>query len=205
MNRYPILTDTIRLLEQEQSISRERKTVLQPLIDYIQQKVTDKQVVNLIFICTHNSRRSIFSQVWAQVAASRYGISNVYCYSGGTEVTAVFPKVIETLSNQGFNTIRISEENNSVYAIKYSDTAFPVIGFSKKYDHFYNPIAEFGAVMTCSEADGGCPFIAGAEKRIAITYEDPGFSDSTPEQSVVYANCSLQIATEMLYVFSMIK
>ncbi|WP_300488220.1 protein-tyrosine-phosphatase [Flavobacterium sp.] len=205
MNRYPILTDTIRLLEQEQTISRERKTVLQPLIDYIQQKVTDKQAVNLIFICTHNSRRSIFSQVWAQVAASRYGISNVYCYSGGTEVTAVFPKVIETLSNQGFNTIMISEENNSVYAIKYSDTAFPVIGFSKKYDHFYNPVSEFGAVMTCSEADGGCPFIAGAEKRIAITYEDPGFSDSTPEQSVVYASRSLQIATEMLYVFSMIK
>ncbi|HRB71169.1 MAG TPA: protein-tyrosine-phosphatase [Flavobacterium sp.] len=205
MNRYPILSDTIRLLEPEQSISRERKTVLQPLIDYIQQKVTDIQAINLIFICTHNSRRSIFSQVWAQVAAFRYGISDVYCYSGGTEATAVFPKVIETLSEQGLNTIRLSEENNPVYAIQYSDTAFPVIGFSKKYNHLYNPIAGFGAIMTCSEADGGCPFIAGAEKRIAITYEDPKLSDSTPEQSTVYASRSLQIATEMFYVFSMIQ
>ncbi len=205
MNSYSILSDTIRLLEPEQTISRERKIILEPLIDYIQQKVTDKQAINLIFICTHNSRRSIFSQVWAQVAASRYGIPNVYCYSGGTEATTVFPKVIETLSEQGFNTIRISEGNNPVYALKYDDTTFPVIAFSKKYDHSYNPASEFAAIMTCSEADGGCPFIVGAEKRIAITYEDPKLSDQTQEQSVVYTTRSLQIATEMFYVFSMIQ
>jgi arsenate reductase len=46
-------------------------------------------------------------------------------------------------------------------------------GFSKKYDDEFNPKSEFAAIMTCSQADGGCPFIAGAEKRIPITYEDP--------------------------------
>jgi arsenate reductase len=59
--------------------------------------------------------------------------------------------------------------------------------------------------MTCSQADGGCPFIAGAEKRIAITFEDPKVSDYTPEQSKVYLERSNQIAMEMNYVFSMIK
>ncbi len=205
MNRYPILSETIRLLEQEQSISPERKVILEPLIAYIQQKVTQNQTINLIFICTHNSRRSIFSQIWAQVAAFRYNISNVCCYSGGTEATAVYPKVIETLTEQGLDTIRISEGSNPVYAIKYDDTAFPVIGFSKKYNHFFNPASGFGAVMTCSEADGGCPFIVDAEKRIAITYEDPKLSDETPEQMALYAIRSLQIAAEMFYVFSMIQ
>jgi arsenate reductase len=60
--------------------------------------------------------------------------------------------------------------------------------------------------MTCSQADGGCPFIAGAEKRIPITtFEDPKISDNTPQQSQVYAERSLQIASEMFYVFSKIK
>jgi arsenate reductase len=48
-------------------------------------------------------------------------------------------------------------------------------------------------------------FIAGAEKRIPITYEDPKAFDNTPQQAEKYQERSLQIATEMLYVFSQIK
>ncbi len=106
---------------------------------------------------------------------------------------------------KGFYIFKIAENNNRVYAIKYSDNALPVIGFSKKYDSPFNPVSAFTAIMTCSQADGGCPFIAGAEKRIPITFEDPKISDNTPEQSKVYADRSLQIATEMFYVFSKIS
>jgi len=187
------------------SISEERKAILQPLIDFIQQKVNNRQDINLNFICTHNSRRSHLSQVWAQVASVYYHIPNVHCYSGGTEETALFPKVAETLTNQGLNIFKIADNNNPVYAIKYSDNALPVIGFSKKYDNPFNPVSAFTAIMTCSQADGGCPFIAGAEKRIPITFEDPKISDGTTEQAKVYTERSLQIATEMFYVFSMIK
>ncbi|KPE52590.1 protein-tyrosine-phosphatase [Chryseobacterium indologenes] len=186
------------------SISEERKTILQPLIDFVQQKVNNRQDININFICTHNSRRSHLSQVWAQVASAHFNMPNVNCYSGGTEETALFPKVAETLTNQGFNIFKIADTNNPVYAIKYSDNALPVIGFSKKYDSPFNPVSAFSAIMTCSQADGGCPFIAGAEKRIPITFEDPKISDNTPEQSQVYAERSLQIATEMFYVFSKI-
>ena len=59
--------------------------------------------------------------------------------------------------------------------------------------------------MTCSHADGNCPFIAGAEKRIPITYEDPKLFDNTEQQAAKYEERSLQIATEMLYIFSQIK
>ena len=187
------------------SISEERKTILQPLIDFIQQKVNDRQDININFICTHNSRRSHLSQVWAQVASAHFNMPNVHCYSGGTEETALFPKVAETLTEQGFNIFKIADTNNPVYAIKYSDNALPVIGFSKKYDSPFNPVSAFTAIMTCSQADGGCPFIAGAEKRIPITFEDPKISDNTPEQSQVYAERSLQIATEMFYVFSKVS
>lgn len=201
---YSALSETIEQL-QLRNISEERKLVLQPFIDFVQQKVNSSQNVNINFICTHNSRRSHLSQVWAQVASTHFNIPNVYCYSGGTEETALFPKVAETLINQGFSIFKIAESNNPVYAIKYGDNALPVIGFSKKYDSPFNPVSTFAAIMTCSQADGGCPFIAGAEKRIPITFEDPKISDNTLEQSKVYAERSLQIATEMFYVFSKIS
>src|SRR5690606_37981806 len=105
------------------SISEERKTTLQPLIDFVQQKASNGQDINLNFICTHNSRRSHLSQVWAQIASTHFNISNVYCYSGGTEETALFPKVAETLTEQGFNIFKIADTNNPFYAIKYSDNA----------------------------------------------------------------------------------
>ena len=201
---YQTLSKTIEQL-QLQNISEERKATLQPLIDFVQQKTTGKEQININFICTHNSRRSHLSQIWAQVAATHFNLPNVNCYSGGTEETALFSKVAETLTNQGFSIFKIADTNNPVYAIKYSDNALPVIGFSKKYDSPFNPVSAFSAIMTCSQADGGCPFIAGAEKRIPITFEDPKISDNTQEQSKVYADRSLQIATEMFYVFSKIN
>ncbi|UTA66749.1 low molecular weight phosphatase family protein [Emticicia sp. 21SJ11W-3] len=201
---YPMLSETIQQLEWEKFNNNERKRTLQPLIDFIQLKVNSRQQININFICTHNSRRSHLSQVWAQVAASHFDIENVNCYSGGTEETALFPKVAETLSNQGFNIFKIHDGTNPVYAIKYSDNSQPIIGFSKKYDSPFNPVSTFAAIMTCSQADGGCPFIAGAEKRIPITFEDPKISDNSPEQTTVYSERSLQIALEMFYVFSKI-
>jgi arsenate reductase len=186
-------------------ISKERKVVLQPLIDYIQDKVTNQREIRLNLICTHNSRRSHLAQVWAQTAAAYYNIQNVFCYSGGTEATALFPIAAQTLIQSGFKIKTIAAGNNPIYAIKYGENENPIIGFSKTYDDDFNPQSEFVAIMTCSQADGGCPFIAGAEKRIPITFEDPKAYDNTPQQVEKYKERSLQIATEMFYVFSKIK
>lgn len=188
-----------------QTISDERKAVLNPLSEFIQSKVSNHQEIRINFICTHNSRRSHLSQVWAQTMANHFNIKNVFCYSGGTETTALFPMVAETLQNSGFQIKTISESNNPIYSIKYADNEHPIIGFSKKLDDDFNPKSEFAAIMTCSQADGGCPFIAGAEERIPITFEDPKAFDNTPQQVEKYHERSLQIATELFYVFSQIK
>ena len=187
------------------TITNDRKAVLQPLTDYIQSKIDNNQKIRLNFICTHNSRRSHLSQVWAQVMANYFSIKNVVCYSGGTEATALFPLVAETLKNSGFEINTLSKNNNPVYSIKYSENEHPIIGFSKKLDSDFNPKSAFAAIMTCSQADGGCPFIAGAEKRIPITFEDPKAFDNTPLQAEKYLESSIQIATEMQYVVSQIK
>jgi len=198
------IENTINSLNIE-SISVERKETLQPLIDFINTKVNDTQEIRINFICTHNSRRSHFSQIWAQTMANYFNIKNVFCYSGGTEATALFPMVAETLEFSGFVVKKISEGNNPIYSIKYAKNEHPIIGFSKKIDDDFNPKSEFAAIMTCSQADGGCPFIAGAEKRVPITFEDPKAFDNTPQQAEKYNERSLQIATELFYVFSQIN
>lgn len=198
------IADIIKQLNSE-AISEERKTVLQPLIDFIQSKISNKQEIRINFICTHNSRRSHLSQVWAQTMASYFNIKNVFCYSGGTESTALFPMVAETLKNAGFQIQTISKNENPIYSIKYADNEHPIIGFSKRLDDDFNPKSEFAAIMTCDSANEACPFVAGAEKCIPITFEDPKVFDNTPQQTEKYNERSLQIATELFYVFSQIK
>jgi arsenate reductase len=188
-----------------ENISDKRKTVLEELIDFIQEKMDSRQIIKLNFICTHNSRRSHLAQVWAQTLACYYKVEHVYCYSGGTEATALFPVIAKTLESQGFEVEMSSEDKNPIYNISFSRNENPIKGFSKTYDDDFNPKSEFAAILTCSEADEGCPFISGAEKRIPIMYKDPKISDNTTEQQLVYNQRSRQIATEMNYVFSNIK
>lgn len=186
-------------------ITSERKEILSPLTAFIKEKVNNHESVNINFICTHNSRRSHLSQIWMKTLADYLRIPNVFCYSGGTEATAMASGVLTALKSQGFSITPISDGTNPVYAVKYAKNAQPLIGFSKRYDDSFNPEGSFAAIMTCSQADGGCPFIAGAEKRIPITFEDPKLFDGTDQEKEKYLERSVQIATEMLYVLEQLK
>jgi len=187
------------------AISDDRKSILQLLVDFIQNKIDNNAIINLNFICTHNSRRSHLSQVWAQTLATYYNIENVFAYSGGTEATALFPSAATALETSGFSIEKLSSESNPVYAIKYSDIKHPIIGFSKTFDASFNPASQFAAIMTCDSANEACPFVPGSKKRIPLMYEDPKAFDNTPQQAEKYKERSLQIATELKYVFSNLK
>ena len=201
---FASLVETLEELKNH-PIAKERLEILHSLVDYIQSKVDAEDAVRLNFICTHNSRRSHLSQVWAQATAAYFGIPGVVCYSGGTEATALFPAAASALEKDGFQVQTLSGGRNPVHAIKFGENALPVIGFSKTYDAPFNPESGFAAVMTCSQADAGCPFVAGSEKRIPLTYEDPKAFDGAPEQMEKYLERSRQIGSEMLYIFSKIS
>ena len=197
---FQAIKDTINTLDVNQ-IPEERKEILQPLIDFIKERKETNQHILLNFICTHNSRRSHLAQIWAQVMAEYYQIDKVYSYSGGTEATAMFPKIAETLTSQGLQIKKATETDNPIYYINLGDNIQPVIGFSKVFEDDFNPKSDFAAIMTCSQADEGCPFVFGCSKRIPITYEDPKAFDGTDLQDEKYLERSVQIATEMKYVF----
>jgi arsenate reductase len=187
------------------SIPIERKKVLAVLVEYLKQKQASNQAILLNFICTHNSRRSHLAQVWAQTMANYFKVSNVWCYSSGTEATALYPMVLQTLKKAGFQNDRLVEGSNPIYTIKYADNEPAIIGFSKNLDHSFNPKSAFAAIVTCSEADKACPFITGADLRIPIRYEDPKAFDNSEDRAEKYEERSRQIATEMAFVFSIFQ
>ena len=185
-----------------QNIPSSRKVLLTEIIDYIKSKIDNNQEINLNFICTHNSRRSQLSQVWAKVASVYYG-TEINSYSGGVEVTAFNERAIDSLVRSGFS-ILFENSINPKYEISYSENENPIIAFSKLFDDDFNKADYFAAIMTCSDADENCPYIPKAEKRIPLRYDDPKSYDDTPIESEKYDERSLQIASEMFYIFSQI-
>lgn len=183
-------------------IGEQRLSVLQTLIDYIQAKRNANESINLNFICTHNSRRSQLSQIWAKTAAHINGI-DVNVFSGGVEVTAFNERAVASCGRLGFDIEKLNNSENPEYIV-HIDQDINTKCFSKVYDHADNPKNAFAAVMTCSDADENCPFIPGTEKRIPLTYEDPKSFDNTDKESEMYDKRSLQIASELLYVFEQI-
>lgn len=163
------------------------------------------EAVSLTFICTHNSRRSHLSQIWARVAAEHHGIAPVHTYSGGTEATAFNPRAVSALERAGFRISKTTDDDNPIYHVRYSDKSHPLTCFSKVYDQAPNPQDEFIAVMTCSDADRRCPVVSGAAARIAIAYEDPKVADNTPAEQARYDERCAQIAREMLYAFGQVR
>lgn len=185
-----------------ESISSERRQVLDSLVFYMQDKLANKLSINLIFICTHNSRRSHFAQVWAQTFTTYFKLKNIHSYSGGTEATAIYSTVINTLANQGFETHLIGTGQDEIYSIRLGVNEQPIIGFSKLWNDSFNPQSNFAAVMTCAQADADCPYIAGAEKRIALPFTDPKDYDNSTYETEGYLTKSLEIATDLFYVFN---
>lgn len=196
---------TNNLVKRFTAISPARRELLQQLTAFVEQRVQAGQVVHLNFICTHNSRRSHLSQLWAQAAAYHYKVPNVQAYSGGTEATAFNPRAVKAMMEAGFQIVKVNDGDNPVYEVTFADEINPVTAFSKKYDDPFNHNKDFAAVMTCSHADENCPVVLGATARIALTYDDPKEFDGTSVEAEKYQERVEEIGTEILYAFSQVK
>ncbi len=185
-------------------ISDSRKLILKELVKYIKTKKASKSEVHLNFICTHNSRRSQFCQIWAETASAYYN-KKIYCYSGGLVVTEFNINAVNTMKKCGFDVIK-SGSKNPTYSLYYSNSRVrPISVFSKLYNDPVNKANSFAAITTCSDAEENCPFILNAEKRIFLQYDDPKLFDNLPNKMEKYFDCSFQIASELFYVFQNVE
>jgi len=203
----PQLTPKIEsyIAEREAEFDRippDRKESLQQLSDFLRECRVSQKPARLIFVCTHNSRRSHMSQLWASVAAVRYRLDHIETFSGGTERTAFNPRAVSALERAGFE-IEIAEAgDNPKYLVSFASDLTPHTCFSKLYSDDVNPSDDFCAVMTCSSADESCPSVQGAVKRVAIPYEDPKVADNTLVEAATYDERTAQICREILFAFS---
>jgi arsenate reductase len=203
---YPDLLAYLQKCESNfASIPSQRKTELGIVSTYISKQAAKGSTAKLTFICTHNSRRSHLSQVWAAVAAIYYGVEGVETFSGGTEATAFNPRSVAALRRCGLK-IQADDEMsaNPRYSVYASDKVAPQVCFSKVFNESPNPTQEYCAIMTCSQADDACPVVMGCDLRVPIRYEDPKVADDTPLESQRYDERSQQICTEMLYMISLV-
>ena len=185
-----------------QTADPERLAELNALAEWIAKQPADTPT-ELIFICTHNSRRSHMGQIWAQAAAYHHGLLHVRTYSGGTEATAFNPRAVTALRDLGVG-IHTPDPTatNPTYAIHLQPDKPATSAWSKVYNDTANPQRGFAAVMTCSSADEACPVVFGADSRFAIPYVDPKAADGTSEEAATYLERAEQIGTEMFYVMA---
>ncbi|MEN8194561.1 MAG: protein-tyrosine-phosphatase [Bacteroidota bacterium] len=203
---YQNLKELIQELEKRSDeIPLERKELLNTFAYHISKKINKNENVDLIFICTHNSRRSHMAQIWAQTASEYFKVKNVNCFSGGTEATAFNSRAVKTVQKAGLR-VELKDENaNPLYFVYYAKNKEPLKCFSKVYSDPFNPQKEYAAIMTCSDADEDCPVVFGAEKRFPIRYDDPKEYDGTDLEEIKYMERFEQIGIEMIFVFKNCK
>ncbi len=208
----PIYPELLRFLsEREQEfdqISPARKKQLQKLSSYLEKKYTEGKTPRLIVVCTHNSRRSHMGQVWLSVGAEYLGLPTLEAFSGGTEATAFNPRSVAALKKTGVQIVPKESTlgtTNPVYQVSWMGDMEPYEAFSKKLEHPKNPQEAFGAIMVCTEADEACPFVAGADFRLSLPYDDPKAFDDTELETEKYAARSRQIARELLFMLKKVS
>jgi hypothetical protein len=186
-------------------IDAERKKGLQQAASFIRQRLNEGKSADVTFICTANSRRSHLAQLWAQTAATYYGLTNVTTYSGGTQVATCNIRTIRTLRRAGFSIVQSSGGTNPVYLAQYSDARPAVKMYSKLFHGKENPQKDFAALFCCDQAAASCPVVTNAALRLPIPYVDPKASDNSPAEDATYDERSRQIAREMFYLMSAVQ
>lgn len=192
---------TARAAETDQ-IDPLRRQDLDRLAAYIRSRRAAGAVPQLLFVCTHNSRRSHLAQVWAEVIGRQLGLP-IVSHSAGTEATAFNPRAVAALERAGlvmskaFSQLPGGPRYKAIYGegLTLTDLHSKTLAQS-------GAVAPFAAVMVCSDADKRCPFVPGAEVRIAIAYEDPKAADGTPDEAATYDARCAQIARELHYALS---
>lgn len=190
-----------QLLKEDHLIQEDRKKLLFLIADLIKEELGKNKEVNIVTVCTHNSRRSQLSEAWLVAGAQYFDLENINAYSGGTEATAFNIRMVVALRQKSFHLRTEGPKDNPKYTLETIHRGeSPHTMFSKKYDHSFNPSEHFFAFMVCDHADQNCPIVRGALHRISLPYKDPKEFDDTPMENDAYLDKIDEIGREMLFL-----
>lgn len=206
--RFKSIDTLIQSLTDFESIAPQRVIELKTASQALSNLYKEQSKLDIIVICTHNSRRSHLGQVMFALAADYYEIPNVTTYSGGVEVTAFNHRMVEALQYYGFEVLtNSSNTKNPIYEVRWGDYSHQIVKgmFSKIYDHALNPSENFAAILVCDSADQKCPMVLGASKRLVLNFTDPKNFDDTPTETQAYRNKVIEMGREFFFVMNEMK
>lgn len=195
---FPALETTINSF-QEVSVSKERMVIIRKIAQSLIDLMAKGETPNLMFVCTHNSRRSQLAEAWSHAFAFKYNLSSISC-SGGTEATSFVENAVKALQTIGFQL----EGNEAMRLLRVGEKSSPTKMYSKTWDNALNPQKNLVAIMVCSDAEENCPFIPGAVARIALPFEDPKRFDGTENVQEAYKQAALLIGSEIHTLYTLI-
>ena len=182
------------------------------LVEWIIKNHKPGQPLQVMVICTGNSRRSILGATMGNIAAAYYGMPEIRFHSGGTAPTAFNPRTIAALKNIGVEIEPTGQEAprgepktaNPTFVVRWG-TGMEATEFSKTYFDASNPQQGFAALMVCGEADAACPLVKGAAARISMPYLDPKIYDDSTYEALKYAERRDDIGRLMLSVMMQVR
>ena len=178
-----------------------RKAILSEVADTIVQYIVAGTPLNVLFVCTHNSRRSQAAQLWLGTCLYLHNIENIEVYSAGAVATAFNYRMVDAARRMGFkvNLQRTDEEEK--YRV---DSPFhPVFSqtfFSKTIDDQSLPTENVLVLHTCTDAEASCPVIHGATHTYSLPFRDPSRFDGHPHQDKLYEATFRHIGSEMMFL-----
>ena len=191
-------SEVSKRVERSKTLPPARCQLLDSAVDAVERLRGEGKPANLLFVCTHNSRRSQFSDFWCQYALETFGVQNVSSSSCGTEVTECNPRTVASLHRTGVAVSAADAADNPRYSAVAGECVIEL--FSKAFGMPGVPTENVIAMMCCGDADEKCPAIVGAVERVALLYNDPKHSDGTSEEAETYDARSLEIGAEMFYL-----
>ena len=194
---------TVRLLEDTASVSEERKSELNALAQWTAESLNTRGQADLFSSARTTAVGAIVSRFGPRWCGRGWGKG--YPDVQWRDEAGVQSSDVAAMQRAGFEVVQqdtIHGEANPTYLVSTGVTDMAC--FSKKYGGEPNPSEGFGAVMTCSSADRGCPVVFGADARFAIPYVDPKVSDGTDAEAATYDARLEQIGTEMLYLMGQV-
>lgn len=192
---YPELENFFKSLD-EKKFDPAHLQSLENIKDNINSSTMDYDDWNFIFYCSENSFRSQASQVFIQTLCFKK-FRKIKAWSAGVTATEVNPKLISVLTKIGYKITKADREGKSVYEVRFSDKADPIILFSKTIADKSLPKKDITSIVVCDVVnENDCASLKTETTRLNLPFQRVSLSDSDDKIEATIKS----IATEVLYV-----
>lgn len=193
---YPELETYFRAIE-AMKFKKDQLSTLENLRYNINSSDMDHLDWNCIFYCTENSFRSQASQVFLETLCYSKKHKKVKAYSAGINSGDINPQLITYLSKIGYKISKVAKAGKTVYEVRYSDNAAPILLFSKTITDNSLPTKEVTPVIVCNRlTEPICDNLKIEAKALELPFPNAGHTDSEVKIEATLKS----IATAMQYV-----